>query len=248
MRRREFITFVGTGAVAWPLATRAQQASGMRRIGVLMGTPAQDAESKAELAGFRDSLANLGWIEGSTIHIDYRFPANPNQYSMLAKELIALRPEVILAQSTPVAAVLQRETRAIAIVFTNVSDPIGSGFVSSLARPGGNLTGVIAYEPGIAGKWLAMLKEIAPRLKRAALLANPKTTAYDYFLQNAKTAAVSLDIEVVSSPINDIADLELKIESFARITDGALLLVPDGTLYAHPEAVIALAALLRVDE
>ena len=131
MRRREFITFFGSSAVAWPLAARAQQASGMRRIGVLMGTPAQDAESKAELAGFRDSLAKLGWIEGSTIHIDYRFPANPDQYPILAKELIALRPEVILAQSTPVAAALQRETRAIAIVFTNVSDPIGWGFVSS---------------------------------------------------------------------------------------------------------------------
>jgi putative ABC transport system substrate-binding protein len=137
---------------------------------------------------------------------------------MLAKELIALRPEVILAQSTPVAAVLQRETRAIAIVFTNVSDPIGSGFVSSLARPGGNLTGVIAYEPGIAGKWLAMLKEIAPRLKRAALLANPKATAFDYFVQNAKTAAASLDIEVVPSPINGIADRWLSAEPGGEVT------------------------------
>src|SRR5215472_5226308 len=145
MRRRDFVKTTAVWAMTWPLAARAQQASGVRRVGVLMGTPAQDAESKAELAGFRDSLAKLGWIEGSTIHIDYRFPANPNQYPMLAKELIALRPEVILAQSTPVAALLQRETRAIAIVFTNVSDPIGSGFVSSLARPGGNLTGVVAY-------------------------------------------------------------------------------------------------------
>src|SRR6516225_5821055 len=235
MRRREFITFVGTSAAAWPLAARAQQASGMRRIGVLMGTPAQDAESKAELAGFRDSLAKLGWIEGSTIHIDYRFQANPDQYPILAKELIALRPEVILAQSTPVAAALQRETRAIAIVFTNVSDPIGWGFVSSLARPGGNLTGVIAYESGIAGKWLAMLKEIAPRLKRAALLANPKTTAFDYFLQNAKTAAASLDLEVVPSPINDIADLEQKIESFARV---GRYVVAEGGLMAYGVDVV----------
>src|SRR6516164_552795 len=211
MRRRDFISLIGGAAVAWPLAARAQQASGMRRIGVLMGTPAQDAESKAELAGFRDSLAKLGWIEGSTIHIDYRFPANPDQYPILVKELIALRPEVILAQSTTVAAALQRETRAIAIVFTNVSDPIGSGFVSSLARPGGNLTGVLAYEPGIAGKWLAMLKEIAPRLKRAALLANPKTTAFDYFLQNAKIAAALLDLEVVPSRVNDIADSSRKL-------------------------------------
>ena len=197
MRRREFITLVG-GAAAWPLAARAQQASGMRRIGVLMGTPAQDAESKAELAGFRDSLAKLGWIEGSTIHIDYRFPANPDQYPILAKELIALRPEVILAQSTPVAAALQRETRAIAFVFTNVSDPIGSGFVSSLARPGGNLTGVIAYESGIAGKWLAMLKEIAPRLKRAALLANPKTTGSRSAMSLIRLGTTSMSSEAAA--------------------------------------------------
>jgi putative ABC transport system substrate-binding protein len=199
MRRREFICFIG-GAAAWPLAARAQQASGTRRVGVLMGTPAEDTESKAELAALRDGVAKLGWVEGKTIHIDYRFPAKPDQYPKLAKELIALCPEVILAQSTPVAAALQRETRAIAIVFVNVSDPIGSGFVSSLARPGGNLTGVIAYEPGITGKWLAMLKEIVPHLTRAALVANPKTTAYDYFLQNAKAAGASLDIEVASTP------------------------------------------------
>jgi hypothetical protein len=234
MRRREFIGLIG-GAAAWPLAARAQQASGMRRIGVLMGTAAEDAESKAELAGFRDSLAKLGWVEGSTIHIDYRFVANPDQYPILAKELIALRPEVILAQSTPVAAVLQRETRAIAIVFVNVSDPIGSGFVSSLARPGGNLTGVIAYEPGITGKWLAMLKEIAPHLTRAALVANPKTTAYDYFLRNAKAAGASLDIEVASTPINDVADLEPAIKSFASVADGALLTC--GMLRSLPAAM-----------
>jgi putative tryptophan/tyrosine transport system substrate-binding protein len=245
MRRREFIGLIG-GAAAWPLAARAQQASGMRRIGVLMGTAAEDAESKAELAGFRDSLAKLGWVEGSTIHIDYRFVANPDQYPILAKELIALRPEVILAQSTPVAAVLQRETRAIAIVFVNVSDPIGSGFVSSLARPGGNLTGVIAYEPGITGKWLAMLKEIAPHLTRAALVANPKTTAYDYFLRNAKAAGASLDIEVASTPINDVADLEPAIKSFASVADGALLTVPDATLVTRRDVVIALAARYRL--
>jgi len=235
MRRRDFIALVGGAVAEWPLVARAQQSDQIRRIGVLMGTAAEDTESKAELAGFRDSLAKLGWIEGSTIHIDYRFPANPDQYPILAKELIALRPEVILAQSTPVAAALQRETRAIAIVFTNVSDPIGWGFVSSLARPGGNLTGVIAYESGIAGKWLAMLKEIAPRLKRAALLANPKTTAFDYFLQNAKTAAASLDLEVVPSPINDIADLEQKIESFARV---GRYVVAEGGLMAYGVDVV----------
>jgi putative ABC transport system substrate-binding protein len=245
MKRRAFITLL-SGAAAWPLAARAQQASGMRRIGVLMGTPAEDAESKAELAALRDGLATLGWIEGNTIHVDYRFPANPDQYPRLAKELIALRPEVIFGQSTPVTAVLQRETQTIPIVFVNVSDPIGSGFVSSLARPGGNLTGVIAYEPGITGKWLAMLKEIAPRLTRADLVANPKTTAYDYFLRNAKAAAALLDIEVVSNPINDIADFEPAIKSFARVADGALLTVPDGTLVTHRDVIITLAARYRL--
>jgi putative ABC transport system substrate-binding protein len=245
MRRREFIRFVGGSAAALPLAARAQQAPAARRIGVLMGTAGEDAESKAELTGFRDSLAKLGWVEGNTIHIDYRYTANPDQYPRLV-ELIALHPEVIFAQSTPAAAVLQRETQTIPIVFVNVSDPIGSGFVSSLARPGGNLTGVIAYEPGITGKWLAMLKEIAPHLTRAALVANPKTTAYDYFLRNAKAAAVSLDVEVVSSPINGIADFEPIIESFARVADSALLTVPDATLVAHRDVIIALTARYRL--
>jgi putative tryptophan/tyrosine transport system substrate-binding protein len=208
MRRREFIALLGGAAAGWPLAGRAQQASGTRRIGVLMGTAAEDTESKAELAAFRDSLGKLGWVEGSTIHIDYRFVANPDQYPRLAKELIALRPEVIFAQSTPAAAVLQRETRAIAIVFVNVSDPIGSGFVSSLARPGGNLTGVIAYEPGITGKWLAMLKEIAPRLTRAALVLTqrrPHTTTSCGMprLQRPRLTLKSWPVRLTTLPISN---------------------------------------------
>ena len=147
MRRRDFIALVSGAVAEWPLVPRAQQSDQIRRIGVLMGTAGEDTESRAELTGFRDSLAKLGWVEGNTIHIDYRYPDNPDQYPRLAKELIALHPEVIFAQSTPAAALLQRETRTIPIVFVNVSDTIGSGFVSSLARPGGNLTGVIAYEP-----------------------------------------------------------------------------------------------------
>jgi ABC-type uncharacterized transport system substrate-binding protein len=246
MRRRDFIALVGSAVAEWPLVSRAQQSAQIRLVGVLMGTAAEDTESKAQLTAFRDSLAKLGWVEGNTIHIDYRYPDNPDQYPRLAKELIALHPEVIFAQSTPAAAVLQRETQTIPIVFVNVSDPIGSGFVSSLARPGGNLTGVIAYEPGITGKWLAMLKEIAPRLTRADLVANPKTTAYDYFLRNAKAAAALLDIDVVSNPINDIADFEPAIKSFARVADGALLTVPDGTLVTHRDVIIALAARYRL--
>jgi len=150
MKRREFIAIAGSAA-AWPLAARAQQASETRRIGVLMGTSAEDAESKAELAALRNGLAKLGWVEGKTIHIDYCFPANPDQYPRLAKELVALRPEVIFAQSKPAAAVLQRETQTIPIVFVNVSDPIGSGFVSSLARPGGNHRVRTRYHRQVAG-------------------------------------------------------------------------------------------------
>ena len=152
MRRRDFITLIGGAAAGWPIAARGQQAEQMRRIGVLMSLAADDPRWKALLAGLRDGLARLGWIEGSTIHIDYRFAGgDPDQFSVLAKELVALHPEVIFAQSTPVTAALKRETHAIASVFVEVSDPIGSGFIASLAHPGGNLTGIIQYEPGIAG-------------------------------------------------------------------------------------------------
>ena len=242
MRRREFFILLG-GAAAWPLAARAQQPDQMRRIGVLMSVAADDPRAKVQLAGLLDGLAKLGWVEGSTVHIEYRFAGgNSDQFSVLAKELIALHPEVIFAQSTPVAAALQRETRAIAIVFVEVSDPIGSGFIASLARPGGNLTGIIQYEPGIAGKWLAMLKEIAPSLARVALLANPKGTAYDYFLRNATAAASSLGIEIISSPVDDVADIERSIISLARQGNGGLLLPPESFIYAHRDLVIGLAA------
>jgi putative ABC transport system substrate-binding protein len=212
-----------------------------------MSLAADDPRWKALLAGLRDGLARLGWIEGRTIHIDYRFAGgNPDQFSVLAKELIALHPEVIFAQSTPVTAALQRETRAIAIVFVEVSDPIGSGFIASLAHPGGNLTGIIQYEPGIAGKWLAMLKEIAPNLARVALLANPKGTAYEYFLRNATAAASSLGIEIISSSVDNVADIEQSISSLARQDNGGLLCPPETFITAHRDLVIALAAKHRL--
>ena len=220
MRRRDFIKVISGSAAVWPLVVRAQQSATSWRIGVLMSLAADDPRAKAQLAGLRDGLARLGWVENSTIHYDYRFAGgDPDQYSILAKELIALHPEVIFATSTPVAAALQRETRAIAIVFVEVSDPIGSGFIASLAHPGGNLTGIIQYEPGIAGKWIAMLKEIAPKLARVALLANPKGTAYDYFLQNATVAASSLGIEIISNPVDNVADIDDRsVRSRDRIT------------------------------
>ena len=246
MRRREFITLLG-GASAWPPAARAQQQARLRQIGVLLVLAADDARTKEPLAGLRDGLARLGWVEGGTIHCDYRFAGGRlDQFSVLAKELIALHPEVIFAQSTPVIAALQRETRTIPIVFVEVSDPIGSGFIASLARPGGNLTGIIQYEPGIAGKWLVMLKEIAPNLARVALLANPKGTAYEYFLRNATAAASSLGIEIISSPVDNVADIERSIGSIAQRENGGLLCPPETFITAHRDLVIALAAKYRL--
>jgi putative tryptophan/tyrosine transport system substrate-binding protein len=195
------------------------------------------------LLDFVMASQDLGWVESSTIHYDYRFAGgNSDQFSVLAKELIALHPDVIFAQSTPVTAALQRETRTIPIVFVEVSDPIGSGFIASLARPGGNLTGIIQYEPGIAGKWLVMLKEVAPNLARVALLASPKGTAYDYFLRNATAAASSLGIEIISSPVNNVADIEQSINTLARQDSGGLLSPPDIFIIAHRDLVMTLAA------
>jgi putative ABC transport system substrate-binding protein len=219
----------------------------MRRIGVVVSSAEDDLDMQARVAGFRQGLERLGWSEDRNARIDARFAAgNADQFQVLAKELIALQPDVIFAHSTPVVAALQRESRMIPIVFVSVSDPIGSGFVASLARPGGNLTGLLQYEEGIAGKWLAMLKEIAPRLARAALVANPKTTAYDYFLRAAQAAAPSLTIEVVSTPVETTADIERAIESAARAPNGGLLLPPDTTTTVHRDLIIALAARHRL--
>jgi putative ABC transport system substrate-binding protein len=247
MKRREFILALGGAAVARPLAARAQQIDRMRRIGVLVGLAEDDPDSKARLAGFRQGLEKFGWSEGRNVRIDFRFAAGrADPFQVLAKELVALQPDVILAQGTSVTAALQRESRAIPIVFVTVSDPIGSGFVASLARPGGNLTGLLQYEASITGKWLAMLKEIAPRLVRAAFVTNPKSTAYDYFLRAAKAAAPSLKIELVPSPIGTAADIERAIESLARVPNGGLVLPPDSTTITHRDLIIALAARHRL--
>jgi putative ABC transport system substrate-binding protein len=170
MRRREFIALLG-GAAGWPLAARAQQPDRVRRIGMLIGSAEDDPEMKFRLASFRRGLDRRGWSEGRNVRIDARFAeGSPERYRLLAKEMVSLQPDVLFAHTTPVAEALQQESRTIPIVFVTVSDPIGSGFISSLAHPGGNLTGMLFFEASIFGKWLAMLKEIAPQLTRVALV------------------------------------------------------------------------------
>jgi len=197
---------------------------------VLIGYAEDDPETQARLAAFRQRLEKRGWTEGRNVHIETRFAgSDSSKYEPLAKELVTTQPDVILAHTTRVAAALQRESRVIPIVFVNVSDPIGSGFVASLARPGENFTGVLQYEASVVGKWLAMLKEIEPRLERVAFVANPKTTPYDYFLHAAEAAAPALSVKMVSSPVATAANIEQAIESFAGTPNGGLLLPPDGT-------------------
>lgn len=183
MERRQFVAVLG-GAAAWPLMAHAQQSGQMRRIGVLLGSATDDPQVVAGLAAFKAALGELGWIEGRNVQIDYRFGAtDTDRINALAKQLVALQPDLILGQSTPVTAALQHETKTIPIVFVIVSDPVGSGFVTSLSRPGGNITGFINIEDSLSGKWIEMLKEIVPRIARAVLLFNPQTAPYFAFYQ-----------------------------------------------------------------
>jgi putative tryptophan/tyrosine transport system substrate-binding protein len=243
MRRRDFIACVGF-AFASPVRARAQQADRVRRIGVLLPFAEDDPEAKSHLSAITEELKRLGWSQDRNIRIDARFAAGiADQYPLLAKELGALQPDVMISESTPAAAALKQETRSIPIVFVGVSDPVGSGFITSLARPEGRLTGMMQYESGIVGKWLAMLKEVAPALARVGFVANPKFRGYDYFWRSAEASARSLAIELIPNQISNVAaDVERAIESFAQMPNSGLLFVPDATIIAHRDLVIALAA------
>jgi ABC-type uncharacterized transport system substrate-binding protein len=210
MRRREFITLVGGAAATWPLFARAQQAERMRRIGVLMGFAENDSRSHAHMAAFRDGLQKLGWTESRNIRIDTRWAAfDAESRQRFAKELITLRPDLILSHSTPTTAELLLQTRTIPIIFATVTDPVGSGFVASLPRPGGNVTGFTLVEPTMAAKWVELLKEIAPRVNRVAMLFNPATATYaDYFLKPFKAAAPSFAVEAIAAPARGTSELE----------------------------------------
>jgi putative ABC transport system substrate-binding protein len=248
VKRREFISLLGWGA-AWPLAARAQQSDRMRRIGVMIALPEGDPELKRWLTAFRQGLEKLGWSEGRNVWIDYRFAPAGARAPELAKELLALQPDVVFAFSGPATVAFQRATHTVPIVFIGIADAIAQGFVRSLSHPDGNLTGLTMYEASVSGKYLSMLKEIEPQLTHAAFVANPKTAPYyDVYLRGAKIAAPSLGIELVFSPIEDnAADVELAIAGFARVAPkGGLVVVGDSTTNAHRDLIISLSAQHRL--
>ena len=248
LKRREFITLLGSAAAAWPLAARGQQDKPMRRIGVLMAYPARDSEAQAYLAAFREALQKLGWAENHNIRIEIRWAAiDAEAMQRLAKELVSLQPDLILSQVTPTTAALMQQTRTIPIIFALVADPVGSGLVASLARPGGNVTGFIQIEASVAGKWLELLKEIAPRVVRVAFLFNPVTARYaEYYLNPFKAAAASIRVEAISAPVRDSSELDSVIGEQAREPNSGLIVMPDSFTTVHRKEIILLAARHRV--
>ena len=247
MRRREFITLIGAAAAAWPLASRAQQAERMRRIGVLMAFAENDPEAQSWVAGFREELGRLGWTDHN-IQIDARWAtADVESLQRLAKELVALQPDFVLTGSTPATAAMQRQTSSIPILFVMVGDPVGSGFVASLSRPGGNLTGFTPIENSLGGKWVELLKEVAPRVVRAAMLFHPAMAPFaSYYLNPFKAAAASFGMEAIVAPVDDMAELEAVVAASAREPNGGLIVMPDAFTIGHHTEITALAARYRV--
>jgi putative tryptophan/tyrosine transport system substrate-binding protein len=246
--RREFITLLG-GAVASPLAARAQQGNSMRRIGVLIGWDENDPLAKAGLARFTQGLQELGWTDGRNLRMDIRWAAGDvSRMQAYAKELVGMQPDVILANTTPVTAALQRETQTIPIVFAAVADPVGEGFVASLPRPGGNITGFSTQEDAMAGKWLELLTQIAPGVKRVAIMFNPDTApgGGSYFPPLLEAAARSFKVEPITAPVHSDAEIETVIASAGREPRGGLVVTPDAFVGSHRAPIISLAARHKV--
>jgi putative tryptophan/tyrosine transport system substrate-binding protein len=248
MKRREFIILFGGAAAAWPLAARAQQAAPASLIGVLMEHAESSAAAQSWLAAFQDELAKLGWKDGSNLRIELRWSAgDPELLRTFAKELVDLRPAAILSRGTSETNALMRETRTIPIVFAAVSDPITSGFVANLARPGGNVTGFTNVESTLGGKWVELLKEIAPGTTRVTLLFNPATPAtLQFYLPSIQTAAQSLVVQVSDAPVRARDGIEEVIAAIARDPGGGLIAMPDPFTGTNLGLIVALAASYRV--
>jgi putative ABC transport system substrate-binding protein len=244
IKRREFITLLGGAVAAWPLAARAQQGERMRRIGVLMGFDENDPDMTKWLSGLMRELAGLGWTIGRRLRIDTRWAAgNMDRMQAAAKELVGLQPDVLLSASTPATAALAHETKTIPIVFVLVADPIGSGFVTMLPRPGGNITGFGWMEGSVASVWLELLAQIAPRIRRAAMMFNPDTAPYvkSYFQPSFEAGARSLDIEPIAAPVRSDAEIETVMISLGREPPSGLVAMPDVFMEQHRELIVSLA-------
>jgi len=248
MQRREFIALLGGAAVAWPRAARAQQADRMRRVGVLESRAADDPEGQARLAVFAQGLQELGWTEGRNVRIDYRWAAaNADRFRTYAAELVALAPDVILASASVSVAALLQTTRTVPIVFVNVIDPVGAGFVASLARPGGNATGFTLFEYSLSGKWLELFKEIAPNLTRIAILRDPAIAAgIGQFAVIQAMALPSFGVELSPIDERDAGEIERDVAAFARAPNGGQIVTASPAAAAHRELIIRLAARHRL--
>jgi ABC-type uncharacterized transport system substrate-binding protein len=246
MRRREFITLLGGGAF-WPLAARAQQPEGMRRIGALMNLAEDDAEGQARIAAFVQGLQQLGWTDGRNVRIDYRWAAaDVDRSRKSAAALIALAPDVILATAFPATQALQQATHTVPIVFVNVVDPVGAGFVESIAQPGGNITGFTLYEYGISAKWLELLKEIAPWVKRAAVLRSAAEASGIGQYAVILAAAPSVEVDVRPVGVKEPGEIERAVTAFARASNGGLIVTASTLAGIHRKLIIALAAQYRL--
>src|SRR5215472_1629371 len=247
MRRREFIGIAG-GAVAWPLAAHAQQSERPRQIGVLIPFNDNEPEVKARLSAFRQRLQELGWIEGRSIRFDYRFTGQDagRIRTGAEEELIALGPDVIVVWANPAVAILQKATQTIPIVFAGASDPLESGFVTNLGRPGGNITGFQNFESAIGGKWLDLLKEIAPGVRRVAFVYSPDIAANLAFMHAAEAASTSLGMTVTAAPVRSITDIEHALTAFAKEPNGGLIVAPFPFIATSQDKIIALASDLHL--
>jgi putative ABC transport system substrate-binding protein len=245
MRRRDFIRVIGGAAVLRPFAAHAQQAGVVRRVGMLSSLAEGDAESQALVAALHQALAEFGWVDGRNLRVDHRWAAgDPRRLTAFAKELLGLQPDVVVGHTTPSVIALRNDTETIPIVFVQISDPIGTGFITNLARPGGNITGFTNFESSMGGKWVEILKEIAPGVTRVALLFNPETAPYvtRYYQGPFEAAAPLFGVQPSVNPVHNDLEVESAITVLGREPGGGLIVMPDGFNIVHRERIIALAA------
>jgi putative ABC transport system substrate-binding protein len=243
MRRREFIALVGSAAATWPLAARAQQPSGMKRVGVLMGTDQTAPDNKARIAAFRQRLQDLGWTEGQNIQIEIRWgEGDADRIKTYADELVGMGPDVLVANGGPPMAEFRRLTSTIPIVFVQVPDPVGLGLVTNLAHPGGNITGFTHFEFAIGSKWLELLKEIAPRISRIAFLLPPEHPAWPGFLHTIEAAASSAGVDVTPAGVHDATEIKGAVDAFALKPNSGLMVLPSPPTTVNGDLIITLAA------